>query len=201
MFKVIFDFIYNTPLVDILAVITGIIYVILAARNHIACWAFGIVSSALTMYSVYFNMNLFMETYLNGFYVVVGIWGWVNWKKQNEQEAVVIKQLKALQYLWIILAGLLLSFLFGSLFDTFTSTSAPYLDAFTTVFALIATIMVGYRILENWLFWVMVDSVSIYLYSSRGGHFYIILFSIYILVSIMGYFKWRQELRKLEERL
>jgi len=195
MFQAIFDFIYKTPLVDILAVITGIIYVTLAARNHIACWAFGIVSAALTMYSVYFNMNLFMETYLNGFYVLAGIWGWYNWKKQNEQ-AVVVKQLKAIQYLWIILCGLVLTFLFGFLFDKFTAAAATYLDAFTTVFALIATVMVGYRILENWLFWVAVDSVSIYLYSSRGGYFYVILFSVYILVSILGYLKWRQELLK-----
>ena len=207
MLNIIIEFFKNTPFVDILAVITGIIYVILAAKNHIACWAFGIISSALTMYSVWFNYNLYMETFLNGFYILAAIWGWFNWHRQqnknivnreeilvvNEKKESVIITLKPTIHLAVVCCGLLLVAVFGYFFDVYTTAAATYPDAFVTVFALVATMMVGYRVLENWFYWIVIDSTSIYLYNMRGGHFYVLLFSVYIIVSVLGYFKWRKE--------
>jgi nicotinamide mononucleotide transporter len=199
MLKIISDFLLNTPLVDIIAVLTGIIYVILAARNHILCWLFGIISAALTMYSVFYNYNLYLETFLNGFYVLAGIWGWVNWEKQKKNPQKIVSYGPKF-HLPVIFSGILAVFAIGFLFDNYTESAAPYLDAFTTVFALMTTFMVGLRILENWLYWIFIDSASIYLYSSRGGHFYVLLFSVYIVVSILGYIKWRTEYLKNEVR-
>ena len=192
MLKIFTDFFYNTPIIDIIAVITGIIYVLLAAKNHILCWLFGIISSALTTYAVFFHYNLYMETFLNAFYVFAGVWGWLNWNRQKKLNR------KVISYGWdrhlpIILSGLAFTFILGFIFKTWTDSSAPYLDAFTTVFALMTTFMVGLRILENWLYWIVIDSASIYLYSSRGGHFFILLFSVYIIVSVLGYLQWRKE--------
>jgi nicotinamide mononucleotide transporter len=192
MLKIISDFFANTPVVDIVAVFSGIIYVILAARNHILCWLFGIISSALTMYSVFFNYNLYLETFLNGFYVLAGIWGWIHWEKQKNNPKKIVSY-PISRHLPIISVGILLVLIIGYVFDIYTETAAPYLDAFTTVFALMTTFMVGLRVLENWLYWMLIDSASIYLYSSRGGHFYVLLFSVYIVVSFLGYLRWRKE--------
>jgi nicotinamide mononucleotide transporter len=194
MLKIFIDFFSNTPVVDIIAVLSGIIYVILAARNHILCWIFGIIGSSLTMYSVFFNYNLYLETFLNGFYVLAAIWGWINWSKQKN----AVKQIKSyslIQHLPIIGIAMCIVVITGYFFDNYTNSSAPYLDAFTTVFALMTTFMIGMRILENWLYWMIIDSASIYLYSSRGAYFYVILFSVYIIVSISGYLQWRKEYR------
>ncbi len=192
MMKIIYDFFAGTPVVDILAVITGIIYVILVARNDIRGWIFGFANALLTMYSVFFYLNLYMETFLYGFYAVAAIYGWYNWKKQ-EMTAVKIKKLHFNNHVTIVISGLILTFIFGYFFDKYTEAASTYLDAFTTIFALMTTVMVAYRILENWLYWMVIDSVSIYLYSSRGGDFYVILFSVYILVSILGFIKWTKE--------
>ena len=194
MLSIISDFFLNTPPEDILAVIFGVIYVILAARNHILCWLFGIVGSALTTYSVFYNYNLYLETFLNGFYVVAAIWGWINWKKQESSLKKIVSYPLS-KHFKIIFAAAIVALAVGYFFDNYTPTAAPYLDAFTTVFALMATFMIGLKLLENWLYWIVIDSVSKYLYSSRGAHFYVLLFCVYIIVSIMGYIRWRREFR------
>jgi len=196
MLKIISDFFLNTPVVDIIAVFCSIIYVILAARNHILCWIFGIIGSSLTMYSVFYNYNLYLETFLNGFYVAAAIWGWIKWKKQ-ETSPQKIKSFNFFKHLPIIAIALCFVCLIGYIFDNYTPSSAPYLDAFTTVFAIMSTFMIGMRLLENWLYWIVIDSASIYLYSSRGAYFYVILFCVYIIVSVMGYLKWRREYKKV----
>jgi nicotinamide mononucleotide transporter len=196
MLKIISDFFLNTPVVDIIAVFCSIIYVILAARNHILCWIFGIIGSSLTMYSVFYNYNLYLETFLNGFYVAAAIWGWIKWKKQ-ETSPQKIKSFNFFKHLPIIAIALCFVCLIGYIFDNYTPSSAPYLDAFTTVFAIMSTFMIGMRLLENWLYWIVIDSASIYLYSSRGAYFYVILFCVYIIVSVMGYLKWRREYKNV----
>jgi nicotinamide mononucleotide transporter len=196
MLKIISDFFLNTPVVDIIAVFCSIIYVILAARNHILCWIFGIIGSSLTMYSVFYNYNLYLETFLNGFYVAAAIWGWIKWKKQ-ETSPQKIKSFHFFKHLPIIAIALCFVCLIGYIFDNYTPSSAPYLDAFTTVFAIMSTFMIGMRLLENWLYWIVIDSASIYLYSSRGAYFYVILFCVYIIVSVMGYLKWRREYKNV----
>ena len=195
MIDSILDFYYLSRWIDIVAVITGILYVILASRNHILCWPFGIVSSALITYSVCFYMNLYMETVLNAFYVVAGIWGWINWSKQNKTNN-KIKSLSVNHHLVIIASGFLMTFLFGFLLGYIPKASSTYLDSFTTIFAFTATIMTAKRILENWFYWIVADLVSIYLYFSRGGEFYVILFTVYIIFSVLGYINWRKEYKE-----
>jgi nicotinamide mononucleotide transporter len=197
MLKIISDFFLNTPIEDIIAVFCGIIYVVLAARNHILCWIFGIIGSLLTMYSVFYNYNLYLETFLNGFYAAAAAWGWIKWKKQ-ETSLQKIKSYSVLKHLPIIGIALCFVLVIAYIFDNYTASSAPYLDAFTTVFAIMSTFMIGMRILENWLYWIVIDTASIYLYSSRGAYFYIILYSIYIIVSIIGFLKWRKEYKTAE---
>jgi nicotinamide mononucleotide transporter len=144
------------------------------------------------MYSVFYNYNLYLETFLNGFYVAAAIWGWIKWKKQ-ETSTQKIKSYSLFKHLPIIGIALCFVLLTGYIFDNYTASSAPYLDAFTTVFAIMSTFMIGMRILENWLYWIVIDTASIYLYSSRGAYFYVILFCVYILVSVLGYLQWRKE--------
>ncbi len=138
-----------------------------------------------------------METFLNGFYGGAGIWGWINWKKQQKESKKIVSY-TLFKHLPIILAGMTVTVVLGYIFANWTKSSAPYLDAFTSVFAIMTTFLVGLRILENWLYWIIIDSASIYLYSSRGGHFYILLFSVYIIVSILGYIKWRIEYKSYQ---
>ena len=87
----------------------------------------------------------------------------------------------------------MLSGLVGYFFDEYTAAAATYLDAFTTVFSVIITFMVIQKKLENWLYWLVVDSVYVYLYASRGGYLFALLFLVYLVIVVMGWIRWRKE--------
>ena len=72
----------------------------------------------------------------------------------------------------------------------------PLLDAFTTVFSIIATLMVIKKILENWLYFIAIDIASIYLYYSRDLNQTAILFLLYSIIAIVGYYNWTKTLAK-----
>ena len=88
------------------------------------------------------------------------------------------------------LTFVLISFVSGYVLSTYTDAKMPLLDSFTTVFSIFATIMVVKKVLENWLYFIAVDIASIYLYYSRDLDQTAILFIVYTLIAIFGYFNW-----------
>jgi nicotinamide mononucleotide transporter len=84
----------------------------------------------------------------------------------------------------------------GFYFATYTNAKMPIVDSFTTVFSLFATYMVVKKILGNWLYWIIIDTVSVYLYFSRDLHLTALLFMAYTIIAIFGYFNWLKKVQK-----
>ena len=78
----------------------------------------------------------------------------------------------------------------------YSTQALPYLDAFITAFSIIATWMTAKKVIQNWIFWVVIDALAIYLYASRS--FYLIsgLYGLYTILSISGYFQWKKKIEK-----
>ncbi len=72
----------------------------------------------------------------------------------------------------------------------YSEAALPFLDSFTTWGSVLTTWMVARKILENWLYWLVIDSVSIYLYLDRGLHLTALLFAAYLIIALFGYRKW-----------
>lgn len=183
---------FNWSNIESIAVFFSITYVILAAKQNLWCWAFAAISVILYIY-ICFSAQLFAETGLQCFYLIMAVYGFYSWKKPKK--TLRIKQLKASSHLLIILFGGILAFLLGFYFTTYTSAKIPIVDSFTTIFSIIATYMITQKILENWLYWIIIDAVSIYLYFSRELHLTSMLFLLYTLIAIFGYFSW---IRKID---
>jgi len=94
------------------------------------------------------------------------------------------------KHLLILLIGALLTFLMGFYFTIYTNAAMPLVDSFTTVFSVFATYMVTKKVLGNWLYWIVIDAVSVYLYFSRDLHLTSLLFMGYTIIAIFGYFSW-----------
>jgi nicotinamide mononucleotide transporter len=184
-----------TP-VEFWAVITSIAYAWLASRNNIWCWLFGIISPVLTMYALYFYFNLYAEVILQVYYIGMAIYGFYSWKyggvKHSEKP---IETWPAKRHLIVIFTGLILTFILGYFLKNYTAAASTYLDSFTTVFAILATYMTAKRILENWIYWIIIDTVSIFLYAGRGGYFFALLFIAYTLIAMYGLYHWRKQIK------
>lgn len=177
------------------AVIFGLIYVILAARESVWCWLWGILSTSLWAYATFTLYDLYIDALLQVFYVCVSFFGIYQWMEGGQlKEELQISSLKLNQHFSLIGGGFVLSILVGFFFGEYTGAAATYLDAFTTVFSIIATFMVVRKILENWIYWIVVDSIYVYLYFTRGSVLFTFLMVVYTVIAIIGYLEWKKKI-------
>ncbi len=181
----------NLSIAEIIAVLSSLIYVYLAAKTNRLCFLFGGISSAIYVY-ICLNYQLYFDTFLNFFYIVMSIVGFIAWNKPVGEQPIV--QLSSKRFLWIIIAGSVSVALFGYFANHFSDASLPYIDAFTTIFALIGTIMVIQKHLQNWIIWIVVDAVSIGMYFYKGLFFTSILFLLFTVIAIKGYIEWKKQI-------
>ena len=177
----------QVSLIEFLAVSFSIIYVILAANGNIWCWLAAIISVSLYVYICY-NAKLYAETILQVFYLLMAFWGYFSWKSMNTKNT--IQEITLSSHILFICFGVVFTFISGYLFSIYSDAKMPLVDSFTTIFSLIATYMVVKRILSTWLYFIVIDIVSIYLYYSRDLYFSSILFIINSIIAVIGYYNW-----------
>jgi nicotinamide mononucleotide transporter len=172
------------------AVIFAILYLILAVKQNILCWTAGILSSILYFFIMQ-KAGLYMEAYLQVFYVVMGIYGWSQWRVSNASNpSFIVNTWSKYQHMIAILIILALSLLSGFLLERYTDAALPFLDALVAWGAVVATYMVAKKLLENWIYWFVIDTTSIYLFISRDLWLTALLFMIYIIIIYFGYQSW-----------
>jgi nicotinamide mononucleotide transporter len=143
------------------------------------------------------SAGLYMEAYLQIFYVFMGVYGWSQWNKEIiNKENFVVHTWSKLHHFFALSMILILSFLSGTLLSTFTDSSLPFLDALVTWGAVVATYMVAKKLLENWLYWLVIDSISIILFISRDLWLTACLFGIYIVIIMFGFRSWSKALKE-----
>tara|TARA_R110002049_G_scaffold163790_1_gene329766 strand:- start:585 stop:1181 length:597 start_codon:yes stop_codon:yes gene_type:complete len=181
----------NLSILEVSAVIASLIYVYLAAKTNRNCFIFGGISSAIYVY-ICIKYRLFFDTFLNGFYIIMSIIGFIAWNKPKTDQPIQFMAPKT--FLWISLIGAAVVFLAGYIVASSSDASLPYVDAFTTIFALIGTVMVIKKYIENWIIWIIVDAVSVGLYYYKGLYFTALLFLIFTVIAIKGYLEWKKQI-------
>jgi len=180
------------PTWETLAVVLAIAYLLLAVGEHISCWYCAFISTAIYVF-LFWNVSLLMESALNVFYMAMAIYGWQQWKYGGRKKSgVPISTLGLRQNILIIGGILVITLVSGSLLSQHSDAAWPYVDSFTTWASVITTVMVAKKILENWLYWLVIDSISIPLYVDRGLYPTAMLFVAYLIIVIFGYIKWRR---------
>lgn len=178
-----------------IAVLLAIGYLVLAVRENLLCWWCALGSSAI--YTVLlWNAHLFMESGLNVYYMIMAGYGWHQWRRGGPgNRSLAISTLRPRTHLAIGVLIVVSSLLSGSLLARHTSAAWPYLDSFTTWASVITTWLVARKVLENWLYWLVIDTVSIALYFDRGLYQTAALFVGYLVLATIGYLDWRRTYR------
>ncbi len=184
---------FNWSIIESIAVLFSVLYVILAAKENILCWWAATISVILYIY-ICFSTQLYAETGLQVFYLFMAFYGYYNWNKKEQSLQIIEWNIST--HLIILILGSILTFLMGFYFTTYTNAKMPIVDSFTTVFSIFSTYLVAKKILGNWLYWIVIDAVSVYLYFSRGLHLTSLLFMTYTIIAIFGYFNWLRMMQK-----
>lgn len=178
-------------------VLFSVLYLVLAIREDLWCWPAAFVASALTVI-VMFGAHLYAEAALNVFYAAMAVYGWYQWRYGGRHQGadelpISVWPLRA--HAWAIGGSLLLAAVVGFALSRYTAAAFPYLDAFVTVASVVTTYMVAKKILENWLYWFVIDSLSVYLYWQRELYLYVGLFGLYLVLVVIGLARWRRAWR------
>lgn len=188
------DFIIEHGL-DIFTTILGIVYLILEYRASIALWVVGIIMPALDVY-LYWSHGLYGDAGMAVYYTLAAIYGYAVWrfgKKRGQQEGdtMPITHMPGRLYLP---AGVFLVVAWTATYyvlTEFTNSTVPALDAFTNALSFVGLWALARKYVEQWAFWIVVDAVCCYLYVVKGIPFKAGLYGLYVVIAVMGYFKWK----------
>ena len=170
----------------------GILYVILAAKESIWCWP-AAFASTLIYTLLFWEGQLPMQAILNFYYMGMAVYGFILWQKSNSESSDIVISARPLMFHAIyILAGLVTSLLIGYYLSTLYEARLPYLDALVMVFSVMTTFLMARKILENWLYWIVIDAFAIALYWQTGFYVTIVMFLVYLVLAAYGYRNWKK---------
>lgn len=179
------------------AVLFSVLYLVLAIRESLWCWPAAFLASVLSVV-VLFEALLYSEAALNVFYAAMAVYGWYQWRfgrRGAAEHGLRITTWSWRMHALAIGGSLALSVLIGLVMSGYTAAAFPYLDAFVTVASVVTTYMVARKVLENWLYWLVVDSLSLYLYIARELYGFAALFVLYLVLVVIGWYRWRRDWR------
>lgn len=178
---------------EILGTICGIVYLYQELKASIYMWVTGIIMPAISLF-VYYEAGLYADFGINVYYLIAAVYGFLVWQfgKKKDQKELPITRTPKDKY-WLLLATFVLAFItIGFILQTYTDSTVPWWDSFTTALSIVGMWMLARKWLEQWWTWVAVDAVSTVLYIYKGIYFYAVLYALYTIIAIYGYFKWRK---------
>ena len=183
------------------AVALAISYLLLALNERILCWYAALASTAI--YTILFwDVGLLMESGLNVYYMVMAVYGWYSWRYGvRHHSGVPIHTWAWHRHLIALSAIAAATLISGYLLERHTRAMLPYLDSFTTWASVLTTWMVARKVLENWIYWFVIDALSVYLYLSRGLPLTALLFCFYLVLIPIGFLAWRKDYARARDSL
>ena len=179
---------------EMVAVLLAVSYPLLAVREKILCWYAAFVSSIIYV-ALFWQASLPMQALLSVYYVGMAVYGWWNWKFGGAgEDELTIRSWPLQQHLTVAVGIVALTAVSGYWLAANTESAWPYVDSFLTWASIVTTWMVAHKILENWLYWVVINSASAVLYLDRELYLTALLFAAYVVIVIFGYLSWRKRL-------
>ena len=183
--------------VEVLGVVTSLVYLYFSVRQIIWLWPFGIISSALFIL-IFFNSKFYADMGLQVYYLGVSSYGWIYWSRgavdQNEKSTLPVCRISRQLAMVLTVAGIAIMLGIVYVLKNFTDSDVPWGDGFTTAGSIVATWMLARKVLEHWLVWVVVDSVAAGLYFYKGLYPSFLLYLIFTIIAVVGYFQWKRSI-------
>lgn len=208
--NILFEFLgVKMSYLEFYATITGLVAVILSVLENVWSWILGLINVVLA-FVMFYQIQLYPDMFLQVFFFITNIIGFLYWKFPKELHANLKNELKisklSLRQFFIYLAGgLVCTYLLGTFAKNlselipqlFSKPSAfPYLDSFTTVMSIFATFLLIRKKVEAWWMWLAIDIISTYMYFVKEVKLYSLLYAVFCVIALFGAINWTKEYRK-----
>ena len=184
-----------TPPLEIAANVLMTVSIVLAGRNNIHSWWIGMVGCVLFAV-LFYQVNLHADVLLQLFFIVTCAIGWLQWRRGAGGKPLPITRTGWRSLAWIVPAGVAAVVIYGMLLHTWTNAYAPFIDSAVLVFSIIAQFLLMSRRLETWGFWLLVNTVAVPLYYSRGLHLTAVLYAAYWINALVSWYWWNLQARR-----
>ncbi len=187
---------FGASAIEIFASVSGFICVYLLIKRNIWCWFFGFIQVSLFAW-LFFHNKLYSDAGLHVIYIGLQFYGWWNWMQHkdcgaNGSDIVIHYTTKNEVLLWTTIA-LFSAGILGTLMHQLTDASFAYADAFTTCASLVAQWLLTRRHLLNWVFWIIVDIVAIFIYFQKGLYPTSVLYFTFLVMCFFGQYSWYKQ--------
>lgn len=195
LFLLFLDNIRQTTWIEAVAAVTGVLSIWLGRRANVLIFPVGIISVLLYVY-ICFNARLYADMGVNFVYFVMSIYGWYNWIRphkegQSEKLPITFQKPKAR---WIAAAVALAMFIsLAFVLSHFTDSDVPVIDAFTTALCVMAMYLTTQKKVENWIYYIIADFISIPLYIYKGLILTSVQYTVFLIIAIIAVIAWRKE--------
>ena len=181
---------------EVVAALFGVAYVVLAARESQWCWPLAFVST-LIYTIIFWEGQLPMQALLNLYYMGMAVYGYLLWRKQtNTVDFLPISSWGLSRQLPFIMLGSVLTYAVGLYLTQLDISQSPYLDAGVTVFSVMNTWLMAKKVLQNWIYWVVIDAAAIVLYAQNGYYATVVMYFVYLILAIIGFISWKKLLAR-----
>ncbi len=181
---------------ELFGVASSLLYIYLEIKQRSSMWVVGFITSAIYVV-VFFQSKFYADSALNVYYVAASVYGMYCWHftQKSDDGVSAERPITRLTLSLGVILGLISAILYvgmGYVLDNFTDSPIPYYDALITSFSFVATWMLARKILEHWILWIFINFFSSGLYLWRELYPTAALFVVYGIMSVVGWFKWKQ---------
>ncbi len=181
---------------EIIAVVLGFLSVWCSKKNSVWVYPTGMISTSIYVYLL-LNIGLIGDMLINGYYFFMSIYGWYYWTRSlNGSYINPISRMNSNEYLIsILLFVFAIIFVFAVYFNfNMWNSTIAYIDTITTAIFFVGMWLMARRKIENWLFWIIGDIISIPLYLFKGLAITSFQYLVFTFIAIAGYIAWKKEI-------
>jgi nicotinamide mononucleotide transporter len=175
---------------EVFAALLGVGYIVFAARESQWCWPMAFIST-LIYTLLFWEGQLPMQALLNFYYMGMAIYGYGLWRRHgNDENNLAISSWAWPKHVLFLITGTGLSWAIATYLIAMDASQRPYLDAAITVFSVMNTWLMARKIIQNWLYWIVIDAAAIALYFDTGYYATMALFALYTILATVGFISW-----------
>lgn len=182
--------------IEIIGAVIGLLYLYLEYNANKWLWPVGVLMPIVYVW-IFFQSKFYADMGINVYYFFASIYGWARWTKHKpEGSGLPIRHTPRRYIIPILTIGTALFAAIAFILIRFTDSPVPYGDSFTTALSILGMWLLAHKYVEQWWFWFFVNTISCGLYIWKGLYPTSILFAIYSVISVFGYFKWKRMMKE-----
>lgn len=181
-------------LLELFAAALGLVAVWLTVRENVWAWPIGAVMVALYVV-VFARARLYADAGLQAIYFALQFYGWYQWLRGGDHHGrLSISRASARTLAIVVAIGAAGTVVLGTLLARHTDQALPYWDSAIAAFSLVTQWMLARKLLENWIFWFLIDTVAVGVYAARDLYPTAGLYAVYLALAVAGWRRWQASL-------